>query len=122
MGILNNIFGQKQSEPEELEPSQAVIISFDLSDEFGAEEERKRVHTLEDKLNDVLVSSKLGDIDGDEFGDDEVTIYAYGLDADKILEAIEPVLIASEFKPVRAVVRYGVADDPNAKEKKHILT
>lgn len=122
MGLLHKIFGPEQDEPEELDSSQAVIVSFDLSDEFGLEDERKKVHELEDKLDEILQSSELGDVDGDEFGDDEVAIYIYGANAAKIYQAIEATLKASSFKPVRVTVRAGSADDPDAKEEKHTLT
>jgi hypothetical protein len=48
--------------------------------------------TLEDKLEEVIQRSALGDLDGNEVGAGGATIYMYGPDAEKLFKEIEPVL------------------------------
>jgi hypothetical protein len=58
---------------------QAVILKLKLgSGQMGGDEERQRIHDLEDRFADSIKRSAAGDFDGDEYGDGYCTIYMYG--------------------------------------------
>jgi hypothetical protein len=114
-----NWFNKKTPEApseEELDSSQAVILSFDLTSELGEEDEQKQVYELEDQLDEALQAADAGDCDGHEFGDKEAVLYLYGPDADMVFKLAEPILQKFPLKPIRVTLRYGEADDPDAKE------
>ena len=71
---------------------QAVIIKLKLSTELGSLAEVEKAHALEDELERTIVSSGIGELDGDEFGGGYCTIYLYGPDAEKLFGSIRPVL------------------------------
>ena len=97
----------------------AVITYLPLSgDEHGSEDERAAVHELEARIEEAAAAIG-AELDGDLFGGGEAVLYAYGPDADELLDAIRRCL---EDFPVRpgayAVKRYGAADDPDAREER----
>jgi hypothetical protein len=59
---------------------------------MGSDEERQRIHDLEDRLADSIRRSAVGDFDGDEYGGGYCTIYMYGPSAEALFRAIEPEL------------------------------
>ena len=72
---------------------QAVILKLNLvSGPMGTDEERQRIHDLEDHLSDAIKRSAVGDLDGDEYGDGYCTIYMYGPSAEALFGAIKPAL------------------------------
>ncbi len=48
--------------------------------------------TLENRLEDALESSGLGDLDGHETGPENTVLFLYGEDAESLFRAVEPVL------------------------------
>ena len=100
---------------------QAVIVEIDLAslDNFGDKEAQKAVRLLEKQLEEVL--SPPAGLDGDEFGEGEVTIYMYGPSAEELFKSVEPVLKRSPFNHINITVQYGLPDDPATKEKKFSL-
>ncbi|MEU6351010.1 hypothetical protein ABZ896_16995 [Streptomyces sp. NPDC047072] len=120
MSWLKKILNAKQdsTEDEVQQYEEAVIITFDLSEERGTEEEVKQAHELSDELNKLIAEKSAGEYDGDEFGGHECTLYMYGPSADALLEAINPALEKSTFKPIRVLRRYGSVDDAAARETK----
>ena len=97
---------------------QAVILSLRLSDAgFGTPEERAAIHELENRFEALLAKSKAGELDGDEFGAGQCTIYLYGSDADALFAVLETELRGSPLSRGGSVLkRYGGARDPGAKE------
>ena len=99
-------------------PEHAVIVTYALSgSSFGVPEERDAVRTLEKRLATAIESSRVGELDGNEFGGGTVVLYAYGRDAGRLFAAMEPELRAFSARPAHAVLRYGDADDPAAIEQ-----
>lgn len=96
----------------------AVIVHLRLTDDsVGHEAEREAIFQLEDRLADIIEGQQLGEFDGNEFGGGECTLYMYGSDADRMFNAISPILKATRLTAGGHVVkRYGDARDPLAME------
>jgi hypothetical protein len=103
---------------EELDSSQAVIVSFNLPSDISDREILKHVYAIEDRLDEALEKTGIGDCDGHEFSDGWGIIYIYGSDADKLFEVARPILADAPFKPMDIILRYGIANDKDAKEAK----
>jgi hypothetical protein len=104
------------SQPDE----HAVLVYIKLSDDnFGGEQERAGLHKLEDQLTAAIDSCRAGEFDGDEFGGGFCTLYMYGPNADKLAEAVLPIL-RQFHAPVGSYVvkRYGPATQANARQEK----
>jgi hypothetical protein len=88
VSILRSIFGQKSAAP----PSeQAVIVHLDC----GLPEhvyQQYDLATIEDRLIKVIKREQLGELDGNEVGPDEATLYMYGPDAERLFAGIESTL------------------------------
>jgi hypothetical protein len=86
----------EQTEEADLQP--AVLVWIKLSDEgFGSSEESERLYDLEDRLEELLDGSNVGELDGDEIGMGFWTLYSYGPDANALWDAIQPTL--REYNP-----------------------
>ena len=88
---------------------QAVIVHFSYgSTDFGP------FFTFEEKLENLVERSGLGDYDGNELavsGEDGY-LWMYGPDADKLYEAVLPLLRATKFMHGAEVrLRYGPPED-----------
>ncbi|BDU18966.1 hypothetical protein DYGSA30_04230 [Dyella sp. GSA-30] len=87
---------------------QAVIVHFN----YGSTD-LKPLFALEDKLESAIKQVGAGEFDGDEVAADghDGYIYMYGPSADKLLDAIKPVLTSAPFmKNAKVVKRYGPPD------------
>lgn len=72
------------------------------------------LHALQDRLVEAIRNAAVGELDGDEFGEGACTVYCYGPDADRLWDAVAPVLEAESFPQGSvAVKRYG---PPGARE------
>lgn len=78
----------------------AVIATF-VSDE------RLDVFEIEDRLVEAIERAGVGEFDGNLLGPGEVVLYAYGPDADRLFEVMEPILRAVPAKEAWAVKRFG---------------
>ncbi len=67
---------------------QAVIVHLKVE----APPHDEEVAALEQKLATLIQDYELGEYDGNEFGPGSLTLYMYGVDAEKIFCIIEPVL------------------------------
>ncbi|MFE6361655.1 hypothetical protein ACFVP3_16900 [Streptomyces sp. NPDC057806] len=54
-----------------------------------------------------LASGDVGEVDGNEFGEGEAVVYAYGPDADALFKVMEPTLRGLPFRPAHIVLRRG---------------
>lgn len=92
---------------------QAVIVSI-KTDQLDWD----LVMDLEEKVEDALAASGVGELDGNDVGQGEYNIYMYGPDADRVWEVAEPVISASGF-PIPAgssvLRRYGDVNDDEAR-------
>jgi hypothetical protein len=70
-------------------------------------------------LEDAVTESRVGDDDGNELATDgsDGRLYFYGPDADKLFAVVKTQIAAEPIlKNIRATLRYGAVDDPNARE------
>ena len=97
---------------------QALIVNIRMTEaRFGSERERVAIAALADDLERVIPEKQVGEFDGDEFGDGRCILYMYGPDADRLFEAVEPVLRAAAVaRDGFAIKRYGEASNKNAVE------
>jgi hypothetical protein len=119
MNFLRRLFGGPAAGPSGSHPSEhAVLVYIPLSnDEFGEARERDAIHELTGTLDACIREAKAGEFDGDEFGGGECTLFMYGPDADALFSAIEAPLRASPLvRGGHAILRYGSASDPDARE------
>ena len=83
----------------------AVIVQFNFPSG-----DLKKIIEVEDQLAKALEESGAGELDGNEVALDgrDNLFYLYGPDADKLYEAIEPVLLSLEMlSQARVLLRYG---------------
>ncbi len=108
MNWLQRYFG-RGGNPHPDDGQQSVLVYLPLSDgEFGHPDERAAIHGLEGALAAAIEVAQAGELDGDEFGAGEATLFMYGPSADLLFAAIEPVLRASPLaRNARVVLRYG---------------
>jgi hypothetical protein len=87
LGVFRNRSAVRPAE------EQAVILKLRLvSGQMGSDEERQRNHDLEDRLENAIKRSAVGDFDGDEYGGGYCTLYMYGPSAEALFDAIQPAL------------------------------
>lgn len=87
---------------------QAVIVHFN-----DGSTDLKPLFALEDKLESAIKQVGAGELDGDEVASDghDGYIYMYGPSADKLFDAIKPVLTTAPFmKNAKVVKRYEPPD------------
>lgn len=90
---------------EAVSKEQAVIVHFD----YGSTD-LKPLFALEAQLEEVLEKTGAGEFDGNEVAtdDSDAYLYLYGPDADALLEAVRPTLLAADFmKRATATKVYG---------------
>jgi hypothetical protein len=94
--ILPSLGSFKQSRGEESsDEEEAVIATIRLcSGEMGDKEERTRILELEHQLSAAIEKSSTGELDGNEFGGGNCTIYMYGPSAERLVAVIWPILKA----------------------------
>jgi Family of unknown function (DUF695) len=97
----------------------AVIAHIRLSESgFGTPAERQRLAEFEDRLEKSIKKARVGEFDGNEFGEGECVWYMYGPDADALYRVVEAIIREAASQAGSFVVkRRGAADDPNAKEE-----
>lgn len=87
----------------------AVIVHFS----YGSTD-LSRLFALEDKLVEVIEMADAGEFDGNEMAADgsDGYLYMYGPDADRLFEAVKPVLESNDFTRGATVkLRYGPPED-----------
>ncbi|MGI5418392.1 hypothetical protein [Actinomadura luteofluorescens] len=95
-----------------LSTEHAVFLKFALTgDGYGTEPERGAIYALAHQLEEALDAAGDGEVDGHEFGQGNAQIYLYGPDAERLLQAIRPVLRTASLRPNQAVLRFGDVDD-----------
>lgn len=115
MNLWNRIFGSRSaytSKPDTA-PSDPhcvqIVIAFDRPD--PDDETRQKCFDLQDEIASVLTDSATGELDGDLWGGNQCVIYCYGPDAQRMWDAIAPVLKRFPFpKGSYAIKRFGGPD------------
>lgn len=88
---------------------EAVLIHFELS---GAPDE---FWELNERLFEELDNCDAGEFDGNEIGQGEATLFAYGPDAYRLFKAMEPILRRySICRDARVVLRRGDKGVPDS--------
>jgi hypothetical protein len=96
----------------------AVILHLPLSTKgFGTKHDGVACLEIEQDLEQEIVRGGVGEMDGNEIGDGECTLFMYGPDADKLFGTIASRARSSRLgKGAWAIKRYGPAEDPHARE------
>lgn len=91
------------------EPEQAILIYLDGQSLDEDVYQTCDIATLEDLLIKQIESlDHVGELDGNETGPEGTTLYLYGPDAERLFEAIRPVLVSYPLcQNSRAVIRQG---------------
>jgi hypothetical protein len=129
MGILSKILGREAPKPgsaaapvESTTPEHAVLLKivYNASGQGLADNATVvSLHALQDRLLEAIRNASAGELDGDEFGEGICTIYCYGPDADRLWDAVAPILETEPFPEGSvAVKRYG---PPGAREETVVL-
>src|SRR3954463_11032333 len=108
MGLLNRFFGRQKYDAAPLS-EHAVIVHF----HYGSTD-LSRIFALEQEIEEAIAAAGVGEFDGNEVAADgsDGSLYMYGPDADRLFEAIRPVLASATcISEVVAPVRYGPPAD-----------
>ena len=100
-------------------PEHALILTLGLNGSgLPSDEDVRAVRALEREVELAIAVDDVGELDGDEFGAGQVTIYLYGHDADRMLASIEGIVRRFPSPSRSAYLRYGDVDDESAEEKR----
>ena len=113
MVFWNRWFGRKEDSPPETDDAgtHCVLIHLLLAAQWPSDDETSRYHALQDELEKRITDAGAGELDGDEWGEGECTIFLYGPDADRLWAAVAPVLSRHRFPPGSwALKRFGGPD------------
>jgi hypothetical protein len=75
---------------------QAVIVHSALPS-TESNELFRQLEALEDQLHSVIATANVGEFDGNEIGQGELTLYMYGPDAEKLFAVVAPVLRGAQL-------------------------
>ena len=107
MGIFSRIFGGKPLGQPSSE--HAVIVHFD-----HGSKDLQPLFALEDQLEQAINNAGVGELDGNEVAADgsDGSLYMYGPDADRLFEAVRPILERSTaIRNAIATIRYGPPEE-----------
>jgi len=94
---------------------QAVIVHF-----LYGSRDWKPFFSFEEKLENAIHASGVGEYDGNELAADgsDGFLYMYAPDAERLFKLVRPYLEGNALlKNVVVTIRYGAADDPKVKER-----
>ena len=75
---------------------ECLMLHLKLSDrDFGTREEQASIRAFLGQLEECVTAKNVGELDGDEFGGGECTLYFYGPDADRLFETVLGLLNTS---------------------------
>lgn len=91
----------------------SVVVHFTIEgDGSGPDPAVDALAELEDRLVDAIEPPGIGELDGDVFGEGEVTISIYGPDLDRLWDKVRPILESYDARPAYAELRDGGPDQP----------
>ncbi|MEZ0327264.1 MAG: hypothetical protein ACAH95_15305 [Fimbriimonas sp.] len=112
MGFLNKLFGRKPVEPSGME-DHLVRVHLPMS-----EEKLDRCAELEDLLGERVNAAGVGQLDGNEIGGGEYTIWLYGPQAVPLAEVVRHALEDQDLPAGSTMfMRHGGVNDRTAKEE-----
>lgn len=127
MTTTARLFGANPAEPAQVakdvetgdydpDSEQSVFVYFTLDGgDHGTDAQREAVFQAERILEAELEQAGIGQIEGNEFGDGQAALFAYGPDADALFAAMEPQLRMVPLRPAYALLRYGGPDKPRTR-------
>lgn len=120
MGLMSKLLRKNEIDPALITHQQAVLVCLKLSDEeIGTSEERQSAFALADRLIQAVQTSDVGEFDDNQFEEGFCTISLSGMNADRIADAVMPVLQSYPAAPGSYVMRrYG---DDGAREQSTVL-
>jgi len=95
---------------------QAVLVRASIST-LSNDELFDELELLEAELEHAIDAAQVGEFDGNEIGEGELVLYMYGPDAEKVLEAVAPILRRSHLTRDGVVV---VRDGPPGADERTI--
>lgn len=108
-------FRKNKDVPPQRSATQAVIVSFDISeDKYNSIQ--KQISKITDDM-EVELENIGAEYDGDEYGDDECNLYFYGPDAEQIFDIVSRDIKKVALRPIRLKLRFGDVEDTEAKEE-----
>jgi hypothetical protein len=105
-GLLSISATSQAVEPMTKDPEHAVIVHFF---NYGSTD-LQRLFALEEQLEQAIADAGVGEFDGNKIATDgsDGYLYMYGPDADRLFEAVRPVLESVDFtRGAQVVKRYG---------------
>jgi hypothetical protein len=109
MGIFDKFLKKKEAPKSD----ECVLIHLDGVNLPEKVYEECDLSTLEDLLIEAIESENAGELDGNETGPTETTIFTYGPDAERLYGAMEPVLRDYPLcRNARIVIRKGPPGSP----------
>lgn len=113
MNWLLKFFKRPASANQTASQEQAVLIYLNGKDLSQEVYDKFDLTGLEDELLEVIDSKSLGELDGNEIGPGETTIFLYGLDGEALYVGIEPILKKHPLCQLsRVIIRKGPPGSP----------
>jgi hypothetical protein len=86
---------------------QAVLVTYVLDGTSDAAVEETGVQTLAESVAQAIEGSRTGELDGFQTRPGSLTLFAYGDDAERLWQSMEPVVTTFAHGPVHVTIRYG---------------
>ena len=97
---------------------QLVRLHIPLKGDSGTKEAFAKYAALEDVLDAAATKAGVGELDGNEMGEGEYTIWLYGRDATKLAEVVKSALKGRALpKGSKLFLRHGGVNDSTAKKE-----
>lgn len=125
MSFFKNLFGQKQAPIPKSDGMDLHLVRLHIPvrGEMGDDDEFDRWVALEDALGEAAEAAGLGELDGNEIGDGEFTIWLYGPDAARLAQLVKEKALDHNLPPgCRLSLRHGGVEDLGAKEESYGIT
>ncbi|MET4633824.1 hypothetical protein [Kaistia defluvii] len=112
--LFGSLLSPAEAQPVARQAEQALIIHLPFAN-AAHPAERRAMEELGEQLAHVITSNGLGEFDGDEWGEGWYIFFMYGESADRLFDAVGPIVASSPLsRGGHAVRRYGPADAPDA--------
>lgn len=118
MSFFKKLFGKKKPKSDGMD-EHLVRVHIPILSDMPTTEEFDRYVELEDLLGDAAIAAGVGDLDGNEVGGGEYTIWLYGKSAGPLAEVVKAELAKHSLPAGSFIfVRHGGVGDETAKEER----
>ena len=110
MSLIGRILGKGEISERKSprRPEQAVLVLLEGTGSPEKVQQQTDLAEMADELKKFIQQEGLGEFGGNEFGPIETTLFMYGPDAERLFEAIEPLLRGSVVcQGARVLIRRG---------------